>query len=645
MKNKDESRKQLVDALKSAENILVTVNANPSVDELSAALGLALVLDKLDKHATAVFSGKIPPAIKFLSPEKTFEDTTHSLQDFIIALDKEKADHLRYKVEGDMVKIFITPYRTVINENDLEFSQGDYNVETIVTIGAQSVDDLDKALADHGRIMHDAKVASISIGDLESQIGSINIRVRDASSYGEVVANLAEDLRDNKSLLDEQSATAILTGIVAATERFSNEHTTAESMTIAAQLMAAGANQQLIATHLDDAASSDGNDDNDDDRPRDMEEDSSPDDERSPDDVPAADGSISISHSKGVDKKPIEEQPGTDEVDIIANEVAEQNNEAAANAAELQLDQFATNESAISPEEEVAENELSQHLDALAGSMEQPNIADELKVEPSAQRTEAAEPSFGGVLNATTEEAADDTRLTEEEDRNRQLLTHANSDYVDSAAAPQSAVNSFNQQSADSEPVVSDIFGGAAPTEQAAPLQPLDTRLTSPDTSGVTPAVETFVPPTPAAGQVDQFGVPIAPAQGVYTTPAPTDAVNSSEALSAAFDAATPAAPVMPTNDTFAAGLPPLPPMPDFSTLPPLPPLPGETTPIAQSSFMSPEPNFTPPQGTMYLEGAAPDQMVDSLLPPLPDTQTETPLPSSQPQPNDPAQFRIPGQS
>jgi hypothetical protein len=46
-------------------------------------------------------------------------------------------------------------------------------------------------------------------------------------------------------------ATAFLTGIVAETQRFSNTKTSPKVMTMAAQLMAAGANQQLIATKLE----------------------------------------------------------------------------------------------------------------------------------------------------------------------------------------------------------------------------------------------------------------------------------------------------------------------------------------------------------------------------------------------------------
>ena len=53
----DDVKQQVIGRLKQANNILVTVRNNPSVDLLAACIGLALALDKLDKHATAVFSG------------------------------------------------------------------------------------------------------------------------------------------------------------------------------------------------------------------------------------------------------------------------------------------------------------------------------------------------------------------------------------------------------------------------------------------------------------------------------------------------------------------------------------------------------------------------------------------------------------
>ncbi len=243
-------KSELVERLRTANNVLVTVSNNPTVDQLAAAIGITLVLNKLDKHATAVYSGQTPPAIEFLEPTKTIEKNTDSLRDFIIALDKAKADKLRYKVEDKFVKIFITPYHTSLTENDLVFSQGDFNVDVVLALGVHKREELDQAITAHGRILHDAVTVSIN-NQQPSDLGSINWFQAEASSLCEMLVSLAEPLQGDKSLIDEQVATAFLTGVVAETERFSNGKTTPLTMNISATLMKAGANQQLVSSKLE----------------------------------------------------------------------------------------------------------------------------------------------------------------------------------------------------------------------------------------------------------------------------------------------------------------------------------------------------------------------------------------------------------
>ncbi len=245
-------KNQLVERVKSANNILVTVSTNPSVDQLAAAIGLTIMLNKMGKHATAVFSGAVPSTIEFLQPEKTIEKNTDSLRDFIIALDKSKADKLRYKVEDSHVKIFITPYRTSITDADLEFSQGDFNVEVILALGVKEQSDLDQVITTHGRILHDATTIAVT-NDGPSTLGTINWAQPEASSLCEMVASLADQLQ--KDVLDNQIATALMTGIVAETERFRNDKTSPAAMSVSATLMAAGANQQLVTSKLEQGAS------------------------------------------------------------------------------------------------------------------------------------------------------------------------------------------------------------------------------------------------------------------------------------------------------------------------------------------------------------------------------------------------------
>ncbi len=241
-------KQQIVERLKGATNILVTVSVNPSVDQLAAAIGLTLMLNNMNKHATALFSGKIPEAIQFLDPQKTIENNLDLLRDFIISLDRDKASKLRYKDEGEIVRIFITPYHTKIDEHDLQFSQGEINVEVIVALGVEQREELDATIAAHGRILHDATVISMNVGANPGNLGSINWNEPVASSLCEMLMSMSEALQ--AGLVDTQAATALLTGIVAETQRFSNAKTTPKVMTMSAQLMAAGANQQLIANSL-----------------------------------------------------------------------------------------------------------------------------------------------------------------------------------------------------------------------------------------------------------------------------------------------------------------------------------------------------------------------------------------------------------
>lgn len=585
------AKQQIVDKIKSNTNILVTVSNDPTVDELSAALGLTLLLNKMKKHATAVFSGQLPPSINFLDPAKTFESTVDSLRDFIIALDKEKADHLRYKIEGDVVKIFITPYRTTITSDDLDFSQGDYNVEMVLALGVKNQESLDKALEAHGRILHDAVVATIMAGGEKSQLGSIDWREEGASSLSEMMVGLSEAMKADQTLLDEQIATALLAGIVAATERFSNNRTSARVMTMAAQLMGAGANQQLIASKFEEAGDGTGLSETGGVESQKPVSDTSGD--TSADDIsPHADGTTDLSEGESTkldrtedskeakdskDEEAKEPEDGTLNVshekegtlDEVAEQTAAEGQAEAAKVAEAELAKQAAAAKAkkqaaatASAEEELA----SQLPPVVAPKPNNVSVADLQKDIATASADvaaaanaplkgpvssdvwkNAAEPTFGGTLNATTEQAEEEAHKAEEENRNRTILSHGN--YI-----------------GDTPPAFSAPFNAASlPPEEPSIINPIEDE--APYQGSVASALQ-----SPTLADLDREN------RMPQLNPSASD--------------------LLP--------LPPLPPLPDFSTLPPLPPVPGTES-----------------------NGAG-----------------EQPAPSAQPSvPQDPAQFRIPGSS
>lgn len=610
------AKQQIVEKIKSATNILVTVSNDPSVDALSAALGLTLLLDKLEKHPTAVFSGNVPPAIAFLEPEKTFDETTDSLRDFIIALDKEKADHLRYKVEGDSVKIFITPYKTTITSDDLQFSQGDFNVELVIALGVDVQEHLDNALESHGQILHDADIITLTAGEQVSNLGGIDWHDDQASSLSEMIAGLAEALKEDKkkSLLDAAIATAFLTGIVAQTDRFSNENTTAHVMTTAALLMAAGADQQLIASKLQESheignlnvtkdESEEGSEDESENGSSDEQSKDIP--EEPEEEAPQHKDMLSISHKSNetleqMDKrvKAAEQEEAVVVADEALTEQTEQNeqnehtgNTHAAGAYAVDNEDDNADDKNDEPKDEPAFEETPIHVEAPAfvappapieapvasaapeiiptpAPTPEPTESESSRITTSAVQEDASAPSLGGTLNATSEQAAEDSRREEASGQNKTILSHS---YLSSSPTD----------------------GPTSTTEAAG---------------------TSFV-----LGQNEE-GAPLAPAP--EPEPAPVPETFGHELVLEPLSA--PAAP-----SPVDLGLPMPPSLPDFS---------APAIPAAGSAYAF-EPEPTQPEILGDILAPEPTQ-------PFQPTQTPQPFqaPPTPPAPDDPGQFKIPGQ-
>ena len=582
-------KQQIIQSIKDVTNILVTVSADPSVDELSAALGLTIFLNKLGKHATAVFSGKVPPAISFLEPDETFEATADSLRDFIIALDKEKADHLRYKVVDDAVKIFITPYRATITEADLEFSQGDYNIELVLALNVESQDHLDKALTAHGKILHDAVVSTVTAGMVRSSLGTVDWHDDKASGVSEMLVDLIDELRTPKVTMDEQIATALLTGVVAATERFSNNLTSSRVMTLAAELMAVGANQQLIATKLAEGQAIKAEEHSEPEQSKqaaDAADDETQDNdgqdgsnfkvERGKRSKPAEskrdDGALSISH----------ERRGS--LDDVAKQTRAEEQDAAARVATAQLDRL-------------------RAASVTSGRSSAPSTSQPISASVSAE-PETATPLLGGTLNATTERAAEDKRRDLDTDQNKTILHHGTYVGASRPALGESPLNAAMGKS--DEPPSVDPFATtnkdeaviAALKEETQALADKQTQSTAPPSlpdserdarAAITEALAAAPPLESAAS----------PAPVVSPSPLPT--VSSAPATLADIES------------NVMHGLPPLPDFSDFSGsgLPPLPPAPVGTA--------------------------------DGGLPAL-NTSPSAPSTPAQPRTFNPSQFQIPGQ-
>jgi hypothetical protein len=590
------AKQQVVEKIKDSAKILVTVSNDPSVDALSAALALTMLLDKQEKYATAIFSGETPPAIAFLEPEKTFDDTTDSLRDFIIALNKEKADHLRYKVVEDAVKIFITPYKTTIDENDLEFSQGDYNVELVIALGVDNQDHLDAALENHGQILHDAAIITMTAGEQSSDLGGIDWHDSNSSSLSEMVAGLAEALKEDKkkSLLDAPIATALLTGVVAETDRFSNQHTTAKVMTVAAALMAAGADQQLIANELQashEIANPSGTSssiDESDDSKSDVEIDKT-----------SNDGSLTIKKDHDATALEIKHE-GETLADLDRRVRGDEE------AKERVIEEVeAIQEKAAELEKKEEAQEAPHPAYAMSESNTDTAVSDAYGLQDD------VEPTLGGILNATTEQAADDARRAAENDQNKTILSHS---YLGGDDTPPVAGASAPNDTPDGFPGTPQVAPGSQGVNDV------------PSSEGVHSAYALDDEPVPSSEPIAQLTPAVGGERVIQPLPQP-ELAPTTPVLNP-----LPPAPVSHPGPVDL-GLPLPPPIPDFSQVngaaPAIPLAPTEQ-PAILGDILAPEPAVDPNASNAV---AAPNSAY-AFEEPLP--------PAPQNNPADPTQFQIP---
>lgn len=391
---------------------------------------------------------------------------------------------------------------------------------------------------------------------------------------------------------------------------------------MAAQLMAAGANQQLIAAKLEEAheigpdkpESNDSSDDsNDSDGTVEMNEGESNQLSKEPAEKKksGADGELAINHEKEGD------------LDEVAKQTAAEQQQEATKTAEQelaeQLSQVAPVAASATPTAELKE-------DLAAASLEEDKPTESVLPAVQVQTPDADAPSMGGTLNATTEQAQHDKQAAIDDDRNKTILSHGGSKYIgDSQPTYQAPFSAATDDSDQSEPDVVDIFSQPTqPTEPAADIAPAASQ-----------EAPQFSAPSETLEDIDRQNRQSAPEENheearsavelaYEATPLPTlppmPAPTPESAVDQAF--AQQAEPVSPAP--FASpdvALPPPPAAPaDFSQLPPPPPL----------------PTFAAPQGPL-----PPEQLGQIFAtPPAP---TDVP-PAPAPDPNDPNQFKIPGQ-
>lgn len=243
-------KQQVTELVRKFNRILLVTHARPDGDALGSILALQQVLTALKKEATAVIMDPVPEMLGFLPGLDQISPTLQGNRDLILSIDTSKVpvDKLKYNTADNKLNVVITPKEGSYTEKDVSVSTGGYKFDVVIVLDAPDLDRLGKLYDESPDLFYETPVINIDHHPSNDYFGAVNLVDLTATSTSEILVGVVEALGEN--LMTEDVATALLTGVITDTGSFQNSNTTPKSLTVSAQLVAAGGRQQEIIQHV-----------------------------------------------------------------------------------------------------------------------------------------------------------------------------------------------------------------------------------------------------------------------------------------------------------------------------------------------------------------------------------------------------------
>lgn len=242
-------KQQASELIRQANTILLVTAREPNNDQLASLVAMQAILAKLGKNVHAIVTDDLPKISAALDTSK-INRNLEGIRDFVISLDMSRVevDKLKYTIENGKLNIIATPHQGNFTAADASYSYGAYQLDLVIAIGVPSLSKIDRLHEANPTIFDGIHLINMDYHRINDSYGSVNLIDQSSSSVAEILVSVTESL--GQGLIDAHIATAMLAGIMASTNRFSAPNTTPKAMTVAAQLMAAGAKQQEIVKVL-----------------------------------------------------------------------------------------------------------------------------------------------------------------------------------------------------------------------------------------------------------------------------------------------------------------------------------------------------------------------------------------------------------
>lgn len=242
-------KQQAVNEIKNAKHLLILGHRNPDGDQLGSILALKEALEKAQKSVTAIVSEEIPPSYKFLPELSKIKREYKYTDGKILRIDTKRipVEGMKWRKDEEFLDIHLETEKNLKFEF-IEIINGLPKPDLIIIVDTPSVKEIETVYRENEKLFLETPVLNIDHHPGNEYFGTVNLVDLTATSTTEILVSLFESLGIKIDTPD--IATSLLTGIISDTQSFRSHNTTPKSLTVAAQLLAAGGRQQEIVNSL-----------------------------------------------------------------------------------------------------------------------------------------------------------------------------------------------------------------------------------------------------------------------------------------------------------------------------------------------------------------------------------------------------------
>ncbi|MDO8435743.1 MAG: DHH family phosphoesterase [bacterium] len=240
--------------LASAQHILIATKEAYGIDGLASCIALAEALEKLGKEVVVATHGfRIIDEHKILPKVERIHDVIDKRRQIVItlAIPKEEIAELRYNADVDKLNIIITPKTPEAQVGAIETKELSGTFDLIFCIDTPDLGSLGHLFEDNTDLFYHTPIINIDHTSQNEQFGEVNIVDTTAVASSEVVFRLLQALSQGREdVMDQDSATCLLAGMISKTHCFKSSNVTPRALSIASELVTRGARREEIVCQL-----------------------------------------------------------------------------------------------------------------------------------------------------------------------------------------------------------------------------------------------------------------------------------------------------------------------------------------------------------------------------------------------------------